>query len=194
MLRLAAVLFASLLASQALAACPPLLNHQLKTLQGQPLDLCQYAGKPLLVVNTASKCGFAGQFEKLEGLYRQYKAQGLTVIGFPSNDFKQEYESSEKIAEFCKLTYFVEFPMVQAGSVRGDKAHPFFKQLAKASDTTPKWNFYKYLIAPDGQTVTSFNSFTEPDSPKLLDLLKPMLSAPPPVVSAPVSAAPAPVK
>ncbi|WP_084187306.1 glutathione peroxidase [Andreprevotia chitinilytica] len=150
------------------AACPPLLNHQFKTLQGESFDFCGYAGKPILVVNTASKCGFAPQFDKLEKIYSQYKDKGLLVVGFPSNDFKQELESSKEIGDFCRLTYFVKFPMMEKSSIRGDDANPLFKDLIKASDTSPKWNFYKYLIAPDGKTVTAYGSITEPDSKDIL--------------------------
>ncbi|WP_269530971.1 glutathione peroxidase [Chitinimonas sp. BJYL2] len=175
MSRLAA-LFLLLSPLGALAACPPLLQHSFKTLQGKPLDLCSLAGKPIIVVNTASKCGYTRQFEKLEAMYKQYKAQGLTVVGFPSNDFKQELASNAEIAEFCKLTYFVEFPMVEASSVRGDTANPFFKALAKATGQAPKWNFQKYLIAPDGQTVYAYSTPTEPDAPELMAKLRPMLA------------------
>ncbi|GAB3267495.1 glutathione peroxidase [Chitinimonas naiadis] len=157
------------------ADCPALLNHEFKTLQGKPLDLCGMAGKPILVVNTASKCGYTPQFEKLEAMYKQYKAQGLTVVGFPSNDFKQELASNKEIGDFCKLTYFIEFPMAEASSVKGESANPFFKDLAKASGQAPKWNFQKYLIAPDGKTVYPFSTPTEPDAPEVMAKLKPML-------------------
>jgi glutathione peroxidase len=170
---LLALLFAN---AAALADCPPLLQHQYKTLQGQAIDLCALAGKPILVVNTASKCGYTPQFEKLEGMYRQYKGQGLTVLGFPSNDFKQELASNKEIGDFCRLTYFVEFPMVEASHVVGDEANPLFKALAKASGAAPKWNFQKYLIAPDGKTVFPFSPPTEPDSAEVMTKLKPMLA------------------
>jgi glutathione peroxidase len=153
------------------AECSPLLNHQFKTLQGQPFDLCQYAGKPILVVNTASKCGFTKQFSKLEKMYAQYKERGLLVVGFPSNDFKQELESNAEIGEFCKLTYMVEFPMMEKSSVTGKSANPLYQQLISASDTSPKWNFYKYLIAPDGKTVTAYSSMTEPDDKEIISKL-----------------------
>jgi len=157
------------------AECPALLNHQFKTLQGQPMNLCALAGKPILVVNTASKCGYTPQFEKLEGMYRDYKAKGLTVIGFPSNDFKQELADNKEIAEFCKLTYMVEFPMMEASHVVGPEANPLFKELAAASGMPPKWNFQKYLIAPDGKTVYAFSTPTEPDAETVMSKLKPML-------------------
>lgn len=149
-------------------SCPPLLQHQFKTLQGETFDLCQHAGKPILVVNTASKCGFTPQFTQLEQLYAKYKSRGLLVIGFPSNDFRQELEDDKAIGDFCKLTYFVEFPMMSKSSVVGKNANPFYQQLRAASGTMPKWNFYKYLIAPDGKTVTAFSSITEPNDPDIV--------------------------
>ena len=144
--------------------CQPfsLLNQQFTTLQKKPIDLCDYQGKPILVVNTASKCGFAPQFEKLEGMYRQYKDRGLLVLGFPSNDFWQELASNEEVASFCKLTYFVEFPMVEKSVVTGNDALPFYKQLKAATGAAPRWNFHKYLIGRDGQTVASFASNVDP--------------------------------
>ncbi|MBV1774768.1 glutathione peroxidase [Burkholderiaceae bacterium DAT-1] len=157
------------------SACSSLLNHQFKTLQGEPFDMCKAEGKAILVVNTASKCGFTKQFSKLEEMYKTYKDKGLVVLGFPSNDFKQELDSSKEIAEFCKLTYFIEFPMMEASHVRGDDANPLFKQLAQISGEAPRWNFKKYLIAPDGKTVYPFSTPTEPDSEEVMSKLKPML-------------------
>ncbi len=165
-----------MLATNAFAAdCPALLNHQFKTLQGNTINLCDYRGKPILVVNTASKCGFTPQFEKLEGLYGRYKDNGLLVIGFPSNDFKQELTSDSEIGSFCKLTYGVKFPMVSKGSVKGENANPFYKQLIKASGTEPQWNFHKYVISADGKTVQSFKSGVEPDDAAILKLIEPAL-------------------
>lgn len=159
----------------ASAACPALLNHKFNGLDGKPLDLCQYQGKAVLVVNTASRCGFTPQFEKLEGLYRQYRERGLVVLGFPSNDFRQELETNAQVGDFCRSTYGVQFPMVEKSSVTGDGANPFFRQLATAADEAPRWNFHKYLIAPDGRTVYSFQTQVEPDSPAVMAKLQPML-------------------
>lgn len=159
----------------ASAACPALLNHQMKGLDGKPLDLCQFEGRAIIVVNTASKCGYTPQFEKLEGMYKQYKAKGLVVLGFPSNDFRQELASNAEVGEFCRLTYGVQFPMVEKTSVTGDAANPLFRQLAAATGQAPRWNFHKYLIAPDGKTVTSFATGVEPDSAEVMAKLKPML-------------------
>jgi glutathione peroxidase len=173
--RLVLMLVAMLGAAGVARACPELLNHRFTTLQGQPLDLCQYANRPILVVNTASKCGYTPQFEKLEALHRSYRARGLLVIGFPSNDFNQELANNREIAEFCRLTYFVEFPMVEQGVVSGARAVPFFRQLSAVAGAAPQWNFHKYLIAPDGKTVHSFRSQVEPDSREIMDRLRPML-------------------
>jgi glutathione peroxidase len=155
--------------------CPALLNHQFKTLQGESVNLCDYRDKPILVVNTASKCGFTPQFEKLEGLYSQYKDKGLLVIGFPSNDFRQELKSDSEIGSFCKLTYGVKFPMVSKGAVIGANAIPFYKQLAAAAGQQPQWNFHKYVITQGGKSVQSFTSTTQPDDPAIIKLITPDL-------------------
>lgn len=171
------VLAAAIVPQTASAAgCPALLNHKLKTLDGKPLDLCQFEKRPILVVNTASKCGFTPQFEKLEGMYKQYKDQGLVVIGFPSNDFRQELETNTQVGDFCRLTYGVQFPMAEKSSVSGESANPFFKQLAAATQEAPRWNFHKYLIAPDGKTVYSFQTAVEPDAPQVMSRLQGMLA------------------
>lgn len=158
------------------ASCDTLYNHSLTTLDGKAFNLCDYQDKPILVVNTASKCGFTPQFETLEKMYKQYKNQGLLIIGFPSNDFRQELDDDKKIGDFCKMTYGVEFPMMSKTSVRGDNAHPFYKQLIKKTGTQPKWNFYKYVIAPGGDKVTVFSSLTKPDSAKVMKEIRPHLA------------------
>lgn len=155
--------------------CPELLNHQFKSLQGENIDLCQYRNNPILVVNTASKCGFTSQFETLEAISSKYKARGLLVIGFPSNDFKQELKEDAEIGKFCKLTYGVKFPMVSKGAVRGSDANPFYKQLIAASGESPKWNFHKYVITPGGKSVHSFSTITAPDDPAIMNLILPYL-------------------
>lgn len=157
------------------ATCPEIYNHQITTLQGEKINLCDYQDKPILVVNTASKCGFTPQFEALEGLYSKYKAQGLLVIGFPSNDFRQDPGNNKAIGDFCKMTYGVKFPMATKSSVSGANANPFYKQLAAKSGTAPQWNFYKYVIAPGGKEVTAFESTVSPDSAELTSKFKPYL-------------------
>ena len=150
--------------------CPSLLNHNFTRLQdGKPMPLCQYAGKVLLVVNTASYCGFTSQYDGLEKLYARLKDKGLVVLGFPSNDFgEQEPGSDKEIADFCRLTYGVEFPMVSKTVVKGKQANPFYLKLAELTDSRPKWNFHKYLISRDGSKVLAFGSLTRPDDKELL--------------------------
>ena len=158
----------SVQAAEPAASCPALLQHSFPRLQDEkPQSLCQYSGKVLLVVNTASYCGFTGQYEGLEQLHARYRDRGLVVLGFPSNDFAQETGSNQQIAEFCSNTYGVKFPMFAKSSVAGAQASPFFRQLAEATGQKPRWNFYKYLIGRDGKPVASYSSMTGPDSQAL---------------------------
>ena len=161
-----------------------LLGFKLRTLAGdEMIDLRQaYAGKVVLLVNTASKCGFTDQFEGLEALYRKYKDQGLVVLGFPSNDFaNQDPGTEQEIQAFCRNTYSVEFPMFEKLHVRGDEAHPLFKALAAhPKGTTPKWNFYKFLLDRNGQLVESWGSITAPDNGALVKQIERLLAQPVP--------------
>ncbi|MDD2919908.1 glutathione peroxidase [Rhodoferax sp.] len=151
-------------------ACPAILQHSFNRLQDEaPQNLCQYAGKVLLVVNTASFCGYTGQYEGLEALHAKYNAKGLVVLGFPSNDFgEQEPGSSKEIADFCFNTYGVKFPMFSKSVVKGARANPLHTALAKATGQSPQWNFHKYLIDRNGKVLASFASKVEPDSPALV--------------------------
>ena len=159
------------------ANCPRVLQHTVLRLQDEkPQDLCQYAGKVLVVVNTASFCGFTPQYKGLEALYAKYKDRGLVVLGFPSNDFSQEPDSNTKIADFCESTFGVKFPMFVKTTVRGADALPLYKQLAEMSGTTPKWNFYKYVIGRDGQTVKSFSSMTGPQDKSFVQEIEKQLT------------------
>ena len=157
-------------AAAAPKACPAMLQHSFNRLQDEaPQNLCQYAGKVLLVVNTASFCGYTSQYEGLEALHAKYSSKGLVVLGFPSNDFgQQEPGSSKEIADFCFNTYGVKFPMFSKSVVKGAQANPLYAELAKATGQSPKWNFHKYLIDRSGKVVASFASKVEPDSPALL--------------------------
>lgn len=146
------------------ANCPASLNHTLPRLQDEkPQSLCQYAGKVLVVVNTASYCGFTGQYQGLEALYAKYKGRGLVVLGFPSNDFAQETGSNSEIADFCENTFGVKFPMFGKTEVRGKNATPFYQQLAAATGKAPTWNFHKYVINRDGKVTAHFTSSTTPE-------------------------------
>ena len=159
-------------------SCPTLLQHRFDRLQDEkPQSLCQYSGKVLLVVNTASFCGFTGQYEGLEALNAKYQARGLVVLGFPSNDFgRQEPGRNEAIAEFCENTFGVKFPMFSKTSVTGAGANPLYQQLAARTSERPQWNFHKYLIARDGQSVRSYGSRIDPKDPSLLKDIEKFLS------------------
>ncbi len=159
--------------------CPELLRHSFNSLQtGVPQDLCQYQGKVLLVVNTASYCAFTDQYGGLEALYRRYKDQGLVVLGFPSNDFgNQEPGSNQKIAEFCRLTYGVQFPMFEKTSVIGPQRNALFAELHRRTGEQPRWNFHKYLIDAKGERVLSFGSSVPPDDRRLIEEMRKMLDA-----------------
>lgn len=158
--------------------CPPLLQHQFKRLQDDaPQNLCQYQGKVILIVNTASYCGFTKQYKGLEALYAKYQSRGFVVLGFPSNDFgEQEPGNSKEIADFCYNTYGVKFPMFAKSSVKGDAVNPLYAQLIQASGTTPKWNFYKYLVDRQGKVVTAYSSFTTPENKALLAAIEKALA------------------
>ena len=160
------------------AACPPLLNHTLPRLQDEaPQSLCQYAGKVVLVVNTASYCGFTGQFKDLEALNAKYAARGLVVLGFPSNDFRQEDADAKKTADVCFNTYGVKFPMFTTTPVRGTDAHPLFASLTKATGSAPSWNFNKYLIGRDGKALAHFGSLASPGSGSMTKAIEAALAS-----------------
>ena len=159
-------------------SCPETLNFTKRTLAGKKdVNLCkEYLGKVVVVVNTASKCGYTYQYEGLEGLYRKYKDKSLVVIGFPSNDFGGQEPGTEKqIQDFCRLTYGVEFPMFEKTRVSRYNAGPVYKTLAKISGEYPQWNFHKYVIDRNGRLVASYNSRVEPQSQSVIDTIEKLL-------------------
>jgi glutathione peroxidase len=164
--------------SAAPAACPALLQQSFNRLQDEkPQPLCQYAGKVLLVVNTASYCGFTSQYQGLEALHAKYAAKGLVVMGFPSNDFgQQEPGSSHEIADLCFNTYGVQFPMFSKSAVVGKAANPLFAALTKATGKAPAWNFHKYLIDRQGKPVASFASEVTPSDATLVATIEKALA------------------
>lgn len=149
-----------------------------ETLDGKPLPLSDFEGKVLLVVNTASKCGFTPQYKALQALYEKYQGQGLAVVGVPSNDFgAQEPGNSGEIKAFCELNYGVTFPMTTKQAVTGSEAHPFFTWISGVlgMGSAPKWNFHKYLIDKHGKPVDFFLSTTAPDSDKIIGKIEQLL-------------------
>lgn len=165
------------------AAAGPLLDHSFRQLAGRgQVNLNQsYGGKVLLIVNTASKCGFTPQYEGLETLQQTLSPRGFAVLGFPSNDFKgQEPGSEAQIQEFCTLTYGVKFPMFEKVHVVGAEATPLYQQLTRATGVAPGWNFHKYLISRDGRVVAQFPSRVRPDDPELRAAIERELAAPAP--------------
>ncbi|OIQ90931.1 hydroperoxy fatty acid reductase gpx1 [mine drainage metagenome] len=150
------------------ATCPALLKHTFRSLQDdKPQDLCQYAGKVILVVNTASHCGFSPQERGLQALLDKYGPRGFVVLGFPSNDFHQELDDPTQIVNFSRATYGATFPLFAPSHVTGADANPLFAELIRDSGTSPKWNFYKYLIGRDGHVIDSYSSLTYPDNAEL---------------------------
>src|SRR5712691_3789828 len=162
--------------TSAMAACPTLLDRNMQTLDERSQSLCQYAGKVLLVVNTASQCGYTPQYDGLEALYRKYKAKGLVVLGFPSNDFGgQEPGSNQEISTFCVNQYAVDFPVFAKTEL---KKNSLYAELAKASGQAPRWNFHKYLVDREGRDVLSFPTRLEPNDPRLVEAIERLLAAP----------------
>ena len=165
------------------AASGGLLDRSYRPLAGKTqVNLSKtYGGQVLLVVNTASKCGFTPQYEGLEALQKQYAAQGFNVLGFPSNDFMgQEPGTEADIKEFCTLTYGVKFPMFEKVQVKGAQATPLYLDLARETGVQPGWNFHKYLIGRDGKVVANFSSKVKPDDPQLIAAIERELKTPAP--------------
>jgi glutathione peroxidase len=163
-------------------ACPALLHQVLPRLQDEkPIDLCSHAGKVVLVVNTASFCGFTPQYKALEALDRRYRDKGLVVLGFPSNDFgQQEPGSGKEIADFCENTFGVKFPMFAKSTVSpnaGGTLNPLFAALIERTGQAPRWNFHKYLISRSGSKVTSYKSAVDPTDPAFVKDLESLLEA-----------------
>ena len=156
-----------------MAACPPLLDRSLQTLDERNQSLCQYAGKVLLVVNTASQCGYTPQYDGLEALYRKYRDKGLVVLGFPMNDFGgQEPGSNKEISTFCVNQYAIDFPMFAKTELG---SNPLYAELRKATGEAPKWNFHKYVVDRSGKRVQSFATRVEPNDPKLVGAIERLL-------------------
>ena len=152
--------------------CDDFTNVEVRKLRSdETVNLCEFKDSPLLIVNTASNCGFTPQFKELEALHQKYQDQGLVVLGFPSDDFFQEEDEEQDTAKVCFINYGVTFTMLAPTSVRGDDAHPVF-QFLNDKTSSPKWNFYKYLVSKDRKEVTRFNSRTKPMSQEMISAVE----------------------
>ena len=157
-----------------MGACPPLLDRSVESIDERPRSLCEFAGSVVLIVNTASQCGYTPQYQGLEDLYRKYRSRGLVILGFPSNDFGgQEPGSNKEIASFCVNQYAVDFPMFAKTDL---KKNPLYTDLAKATGAVPRWNFHKYLIDRGGRQVLSFETRVEPTDPRLVSSIEKFLA------------------
>ena len=160
------------------APCPPILDHKFANLLDEPVSLCQQRGKVVLVVNTASFCGYTPQYDGLEQLYRRYRDRGFVVLGFPANDFGgQEPGTNKEIAGFCQMNYGISFPMFAKSTVVGPKANALYKELAAKTGKAPQWNFHKYLIDRSGQRITTYESAVAPDDRRFVGEIEKLLAA-----------------
>ena len=158
--------------------CPAILDQKFANLMDEPISLCQFRGKVLLIVNTASECGYTPQYDGLEKLYRRYRDKGFVVLGFPANDFGgQEPGSNKEIAQFCRVNYGITFPVFAKTTVIGANANPLFRELTAKTGKPPRWNFHKYLVDRGGQPVAAFESAVEPDDRQVTSQIEKLLGA-----------------
>lgn len=169
-----AVLVSFMMAGAALAADRAFI---FPSIDGGTLDMAEWDGQPVLVVNTASQCGFTGQYDGLQALYDTYRDEGLIVLAVPSDDFNQELSSAEEVKDFCDMNFGLDMPMADITRVKGRKAHPFYKDVRAQTGFVPRWNFNKVLVAPDGEVVATWGSRTKPMSPKITDEVERLLEA-----------------
>ncbi len=167
--------------ARAIESCPTLLNYSARLInRGESLNFCdRYRNQVVLVVNTASQCGYTAQLRGLESLYQAYRSQGLVVLGFPSNDFRQEHENPTETERVARKEYGVTFPLFEKSGVSGEGASPFFQALAQESGVMPKWNFQKYLIGRNGKIIQVYPSNVEPDDPLFLIAIESALAQSP---------------
>ncbi|MBS0126585.1 glutathione peroxidase [Thetidibacter halocola] len=158
-----------------LVASPALAGFTFANIDGGTIDLDDFKGRPVLVVNTASRCGFTPQYDGLQALYDRYRDRGLVVLAVPSNDFRQELASAEEVKEFCEVNFGLDMPMTDITPVTGEQAHPFFKWMREAHGYAPQWNFNKVLLDGEGQPVATFGSMTRPLSGPITDRVEALL-------------------
>ena len=162
----------------ALAGTPDAFGFTFEAIEGGPLPLAQFRGRVMLVVNTASFCGFTPQYAALQKLHERHETRGLTVIGVPSTDFNQESTDARRVREFCDAMFGITFPITAINRVRGANAHPFFAWAAREAGPV-RWNFHKYLVSRDGRRVQGFSTQTAPDSPAMTRAMEAALAAAP---------------
>ncbi|MCV3269848.1 glutathione peroxidase [Roseobacter sp. WL0113] len=162
-------LFAGAAAQAGVAA------HEFPSIDGGTLNTGDWAGQPVLVVNTASQCGFTGQYDGLQALYDTYRDRGLVVLAVPSDDFNQELASAEEVKEFCEINFGLDLPMTDITHVKGASAHPFYRELAEETGFVPRWNFNKVLIGPEGDVVGTWGSSTKPQSSQITQAIETLL-------------------
>ena len=172
MKRPATVLAFILSAGTALAGMGP---HSFASIDGGTLETADWEGQPVLVVNTASQCGFTGQYDGLQALYDRYRDQGLVVLAVPSDDFSQELDSAEEVKEFCELNFALDLPMADITRVKGRQAHPFYREVREETGFVPRWNFNKVLIGPDGAVIDTWGSRTKPMSGEITGAIEALL-------------------
>lgn len=177
-MRLIAALILALAMFSSSSSAETAFDHELQSIDGKPMPLSQWRGKVLLIVNTASFCGYTRQYEGLQALWEKYEKKGLVVVGVPSNDFGgQEPKAESEIAEFCKGAFNVSFPLTAKQFVKGENAHPFYKWARVAlRGAEPRWNFHKYLVGRDGRLIAGYPSATEPQSPTLISAVEAALA------------------
>ncbi|WP_298969203.1 glutathione peroxidase [uncultured Roseobacter sp.] len=173
MTRLFALLIGLIFGTTAVAG---ISAHSFASIDGGTLNTSDWTGQPVLVVNTASQCGFTGQYEGLQALYDTYRDQGLVVLAVPSDDFNQELGSAAEVKEFCEMTFGLDLPMTDVTRVKGSDAHPFYREVADETGFTPRWNFNKVLVGPDGVIVATWGSATKPQSPKITSAIEGLLN------------------
>jgi glutathione peroxidase len=160
------------------AAGPALADisaHEFANIDGGTLSTADWSGQPVLVVNTASQCGFTGQYAGLQALYDAYRDEGLVVFAVPSDDFRQELDSAAEVKEFCEVNFGLDMPMADITSVRGRDAHPFYREVAEETGFVPRWNFNKVLIGPDGAVVGTWGANVDPQSDQIVGAIEPLL-------------------
>jgi glutathione peroxidase len=160
----------------ALSAAAGTRDAVFANIDGGTLSLADWAGQPVLVVNTASQCGFTNQYDGLQALYDRYKGQGLIVLAVPSDDFNQELGSAAEVKEFCEMSFGLDLPMADISHVKGGKAHAFYKAVRAETGFVPKWNFNKVLIGPEGDVLGTWGSSVKPGSPQIIRAIKPLLN------------------